>query len=132
MDEFYCINNGAEERSSTRTQRETIIRNIAEETELGHLTKYPGIVKLCKVCISDVCKDLVAMINWETTRYKKYSELLSKVKNTDDKELVEELEINITDAKYMYDKYTTHHKKLQKVKLASKKCIVCECIKTFS
>ena len=113
-------------------RRIKIVREICEGDEKRFQTIYPSIVKLCRLCISDVCKELMTKINWETTRYKKYTFLLEKlhtetyfypIKNKP--EFMVDLENHIIDCKSLYNKYIILYNTLKKAKLYSKECIIC-------
>ena len=116
--------------SSTLRRRE-LINNICENQDFGYKTQYPHIVKLCRTCINDICKQLIQLANWETTRFKKYSELLQQINEgtyitNDIISLKQDLEINITDAKFLHNKYYSTYQKLKNMKLYTKSCYVCQ------
>ena len=121
---FVVIEQTPKQTNTQYLRRKEIINSICNGVERGHLTEYPHIIKLCRVCVTDVCKTLVHLINWETTQYKKYKETLETLDT--DSSLIEELKINITNSKYQYDKYTSLYQKIKKLKLYTKGCYICE------
>jgi CRISPR/Cas system endoribonuclease Cas6 (RAMP superfamily) len=113
-------------------QRIEIVREICDGKEKRFQTLSPSIVKLCRLCILDICKELLAKINWETTRYKKYTLLLNKLETNsyellieNESEFILDLKDNIIDCKTLYNKYHSLYLNLQQVKLYSKECIIC-------
>ncbi len=118
---------------SMTLSRIEMIEAICHGAERSHQTNYSHIVKLCRLCISDICKKLTEKINWETERYKRYSTVHEQVKsntyqypvkNRDG--LIEDLEINITDARFLYNQYLTLYQDLKKKKLYTKACVICD------
>lgn len=119
---FVVIRSIPKETNTQILKRIEIINSICNETERGHLTEYSHIWKLCRACATDILKTLTNYINWETTRYKKYKENLEISPN----DLIEELKVNISDSEFLYNKYLSLYKKLQKIKLYTKCCYICE------
>lgn len=125
--------------SDTRraVRRNTLINEICRGENKTYITEYPHIVKFCRACITDVCRELTELSNWETTRYKKYTELLKKLSDNydypinDREELIKDLQVNICDAKRLYTEYRNFWQQLQSKKLYTKGCIVCVDIKAL-
>ena len=114
-------------------RRIELINGICDRTERSHFTAYPNVVKLCRLCITDVCKELTQRINWETTRFKKYTELFEQLENDtyeyivkDKESLMDALKISITDTRYLYNEYHTLYQTLKKKKLYTTMCVICE------
>ena len=115
---------------STTIKRLEFINAICDGTENSYKTEYPHIVKLCRLCIQDICKELTERANFETECFKRYSkmhrELLEGKRSelyTDD--LVKDLEHNKINAKYQYTQYSTLYQELKKKQLYTKACAVC-------
>ena len=115
-------------------RRVKMIEDICQGTEHGHQTDYSHIIKLCRLCITDICKKLTTKINTETERYKVYNTAYEQLQSNtypypvpakDRDELIEDLKINITDAKFIYDQYFTLYQNLKKKKLYTKACVIC-------
>ena len=111
-------------------KRVEMINNICEGVENRYKSEYPHIVKLCRLCIADICKELTDRINFETKRFKKYCKVRDQLvagnyfhPNKDS--LIEELNVNSTDAKYLYNQYRTLFQELKQKKLYTKACIIC-------
>jgi ribosomal protein S14 len=104
--------------------RKELIDNICDNTEKRHYTMYPNVVKLCRICMRDVCKELTERINWETTLFKKYTNALESVSVPD--ELIGDLNENIQQCKCRYNEYHSLLIKFKKVKLCTDACIICK------
>lgn len=129
MDTSFCVVSTTN-KELTKIQRIEKIKAVCDGMETSYRTDYPHIVRLCRSCISDICKELTERVNWETSRYKKYTVLHDQIVNGTypndyDANFVEDLEIQITDAKYLYAKYHSMYKDFIKKKLYTKACIIC-------
>ena len=143
---FYCIDE--QEQHSTivsSIQRNKIIRSICEGKNLGYVTEYKYVVKLCRVCINDVIKELINFANTLTKDYKVYnkklktlleereaqlndSNRLKEINESQYAELTKELKTQMTKNLSDYEKYVSLIDKFKKVKLYTKCCYVCKAL----
>jgi hypothetical protein len=92
-------------------------------------TRSPSIVKLCRICISDICKKLTELINWEANRFKTYKNFnINNIKLPENElqELKDGLDINIIDANFLYNQYSKLYKELTNSKILKLECIICK------
>ena len=121
--DFYIVENRNSTALTDGLYKKEIINAICDNTERRHYTTYPNVIKLCRICMRDVCKELTERINWETTLYKKYKDAM-----TSNKEPLFNftLEQKISEAKAKYTEYTALYNKFKRVKLCTDACIICE------
>ena len=117
---------------SMTIKRKEMINSICDGTEKSYKSEYPHIVKLCRLCISDICKELTERVNFETMRFKKYTEVHGQLvagtypyPSSGKDAIIEDIEISTTGAKYHYNKYYTLYQDLKKMKLYTKACVIC-------
>jgi hypothetical protein len=137
---FIIINNNHnyENNSFLKTYRRTeLINSICNETELSHLTQEPYVLKLCRLCITDICNNLIELSNLEAENYHEYKKCLSKLKKDISPDniiynnyLILELKKEISKTKVNYHKYSNLYNKMKLCKLYTKACIVCNQTKT--
>jgi hypothetical protein len=122
MDSFYDL--GLAEFNLRKIELKS---EICSGQNNSYRTEYPHIIRLCRTCITDICKKLTELINFETARYRSYVQGRERLLSSDtpNPELLEDIDINITDAKYQYNKYYTLYQDLLKKKLCPKKCVIC-------
>lgn len=107
------------------------INSICDGVNKLYMTDYPNVVKLCRFCITDICKELTDRANFETKRYKGYNtardNLIDCIYYPDDEKngILEELYIEATDAKYRYTQYYALLAELRGKALYTKACIIC-------
>jgi len=134
MDSFIIVPKETIGSFSLAIKRIKMIKAICKGTETSYKTEYPHIVKLCRLCMSDVCKELTERVNFETMRFKAYTkhheEILAGTYPAED-EYTKDLEIDITDSKYLYKRYYNLFQELQKKQLYTKACIICAATKLF-
>ncbi len=121
---------------SMTIKRKEMIQNICDGTEKSYKSEYPHIVKLCRLCIADICKELTERVNFATMRFKRYTKVHDQLvagtypyPSQSKDALIEDLEISTTDAKYHYNQYHTLYQDLKKKKLYTKACVICAEIK---
>lgn len=100
------------------------IEDICDGKDTTYQTDYPNIVKLCRDCIADICTELVTRTNFETLRFKRYTQEWEHP-TMDDPSFREELAIDIDDAKYNYNRYYNLYQELRNKRLYTKACVVC-------
>jgi len=101
-----------------------LINCICDNTERRHYTNYPNVIKLCKICMKDICKELLNRLNWETTLYKKY-----KKKFEENSLISYSVETKMNECKARYNDYKALYLKFTKVKLCTNACIICSELK---
>lgn len=115
------------------------ISSICDSESDAYKTEIQNVAKLCRHCITDICKELIERANFETTRYKRYSTLHKSLTDEsyfypeeDKGNMIEDLEINITDAKFKYAQYYALLAELKKMRLYTEACILCSIINRHS
>lgn len=117
--------------------RSSLIRAICEDKDNGYLTEYNHIVKLCRLCMNDIYKELKEKANNETIYYKKYKDMYDKIKEgenlpVDDKEqFIKEIREGINTSNMKYNNYCNKLLKFKKVKLYTKNCYICSELKNI-
>ena len=101
-----------------------LIKGICDKSEKRHLTEYPNIVKLCRLCMSDICKELALRINWETTLYRGYKDAFEKGGVSVD--FLLKIKESMDCSAQLYIEYHSHYEEMKKLKLCTKACIICD------
>lgn len=112
------------------------INSICDSENDTYKTEHLHIVKLCRYCITDICKELIVRANFATTRYKKYTAMRNSLldgsyyyPDEEKDRMVRELENNIIDAKHRYSQYYALLSDFKKKKLFTTACILCSIFK---
>jgi hypothetical protein len=131
MDESFIVLNKQESVNSflKSYRRIELINSICNDTELSHLTEYPNIVKLCRLCIQDICLKLKELSNIEADTYNTYKLYYSSLEEKD-LNLVADFEKEMKKTKLNYQKYINLYEKMTKYKLYTKGCVICKQTKT--
>lgn len=108
---------------SVGLRRKELIDAVCDDTERRHYTQYPNVIKLCRVCMKDVCKELTERMNWETTLYNRYNDKLQAADC--EPAFKPDLTSKIEQCKCRYADCNTLLSKFQKVKLCTDACIIC-------
>lgn len=130
MDSFIVLpgkrlNNNAQ----ISAKRERIL-DICDGVDDSYKTEHAHIVKLCRTCITDICNELTEIINWNVACYKKYIDIKKQLENGECiigcmTEMIRNINLEISNNKYFYNRYNALLQELRKKKLYSKACILC-------
>jgi len=127
MEDSFIIINNKTNPSCYLLNRHNIINNICNGLDNSYLTHVENIVKLCRLCISDICKKLIELSNEEIYYYNKYSEYtMSCSSGSGCSSSGCSVNGEMLKCKDKYTNYIKLYKKLKECKLLKGECSVCK------